>query len=487
MHSSRLNRAGLWIALVALWALFAACTTPALPAIDSSAIESSSGAQSEEATPTAAPAGTEAPAQAATGDQATADNQETVDGIPVGFTEEGYPYRGSLDAPITVYEFSDYQCPFCARHVIQTEPALKDNYVANGQVRFVFRDLPLESLHPNAIPAAIAANCVAEQGAVPYWEMHGLLFRAQSEWSNMTDPASTFARLAEEAGADPDLYATCIAETSDAKEAAVRASVDEAAAFDFTGTPSFLFVDEASKDAYPLVGAQPFDVFAGYIDAMIAGEPPVDPAAAEQGAAQIPYWATAEGLAPDPDNPGVNMAGDFWRGDPDAPLTVIEFSDFQCPFCRQHTLDTQPVLDEEFVDPGTVRWVFKHFPVEQSHPQAVASSGAAQCAGNQGKFWEMHDLLFERSSDWANSGVDEALVTLAEELELDIDQFNACMEDEATYQKILADLNEGGGFVRGTPTFVVLYGEEGRLIPGALPADQFSAALTQILAEAGGE
>ena len=99
----------------------------------------------------------------------------------------------------------------------------------------------------------------------------------------------------------------------------------------------------------------------------------------------------------------------------------------------------------------------------------------------------MHDLLFERMSEWGNSNVDAVLPTLAEELELDMETFSACMEEQATYQKILADLNSGSGFVQGTPTFVVLWGDQGRLIPGALPADQFSQALTQLLTEARGE
>lgn len=481
MHSFHPKRIALWLALVVLVTVIAACTVPiATPTSDTE----TSDTTAESATPAAAeaPENTEAEGTASDGEQAT------LDGIPVGFTADGYPYRGNPDAPITVYEYSDFQCPFCARHFVQTEPSIKESYITTGQVRFVFRDFPLESLHPNAIPAAVAANCVAEQGVVAYWSMHDLLFRTQSEWGNMADASEAFTRLAGEAGADADLYATCMAESAADKEAAIRASVEEATTFGFTGTPSFLFVNEATTDAYPLVGAQPLDVFVSYFDAIAAGEAPVDPAAAQQqGEPEIPYWATVEGLTPDPENPGVNMAGDFWRGNPDAPLTVVEFSDFQCPFCRQHTLDTQPALDEQFVDTGDVRWVFKHFPVEQSHPQSVAAAGAAQCAGYQGKFWEMHDLLFERMDVWGNSDVDAQLVVLAEELALDTEQFNTCMDAQETYQKILADLNSGSAFIRGTPTFVVLYGDQGRLIPGALPADQFSEALTQLLAEAKGE
>ncbi|MBX2996952.1 MAG: thioredoxin domain-containing protein [Caldilineaceae bacterium] len=466
MHIHRLGRTiGLVVVLMALLVI-SACTMPTLPVPVAPVVE-------EDSTPVAAAE----PAPAA-----------IYEGMPVGFTAEGFPYRGNPDAPITVYEFSDYECPFCARHVIQTEPALKDNYVAEGDVRFVFRDFPLETLHPNAIPAAVAANCVAEQGIVHYWQMHRLLFRAQQEWSRSANPDSVFARLAEEAGADPDLYAACLAETADVKEAAVRESVAEAQSLGFSGTPSFVFVNEESGEAFRLVGAQPYNIFSDYIDTMLAGGAPVDPAAAQQqqqGEPQIPYWAQEEGLSPDPDNPGFTVAGDFWRGNPDAPLVVVEFSDFQCPFCRQHALNTQPVLDEQFIDPGDVMWVFKHFPVEQSHPQAVAAAGAAQCAGYQGQFWEMHHLLFERTEEWGSSAtVDAGLTSLAEDLGLDMAQFETCMEAQETYQAILSDLTDGSPFVRGTPTFVVLYGDQGRLIPGALPADQFSAALTELLAEA---
>jgi protein-disulfide isomerase len=453
MHIHQLGKIG-WLvtALTALW-MMAACATPAVPvplAVDATPVtESTPAADPEPAAPT----------------EVSAD--ASFEGLPVGFTEEGYPYRGNPDAPITVYEYSDYECPFCARHVIQTEPALKDSYIVEGDVKLVFRDFPLEGLHPNAIPAAVAANCVAEQGIVPYWQMHRLLFRAQQEWAQLADPSPVFARLAEEAGGNPETYTTCLADTAAEKEAAVRESVAEAQSLGFSGTPSFLFVNEA----------------------MLAGGAPVDPAAAQQqqqaGEAEIPYWAQVEGLAPDPDNPGLTMAGDFWRGNPDATLTVVEFSDFQCPFCRQHALDTQPVLDEQFVEPGDVKWVFKHFPVEQSHPQAVAAAGAAECAGYQGQFWEMHHLLFERTEEWgSSSSVDAGLTALAEELSLELDQFDTCMEAQETYQAILGDLNDGSSFVRGTPTFVVLYGDQGRLIPGALPADQFSAALTELLAEA---
>ena len=230
------------------------------------------------------------------------------------------------------------------------------------------------------------------------------------------------------------------------------------------------------------MGAQPYEQFAAYVEAIAAGEPPVT---AEQdssggGDAQIPVWATAEGWQPDPDRPGVNMAGDYYRGNLDAKVVVIEFSDFQCPFCQRHVEDTQPALDEEFVDSGEVMWIFKHFPLN-IHPQAPAAGAAAECAGDQGKFWEMHDLLFADPQSWSISDPSPVFADLAGQLELDVDAFNACLADPATAERVTSDMNDGAPFVQGTPTFIVLFNGEGRIIPGALPLETFSQALQEII------
>ena len=90
--------------------------------------------------------------------------------LPAGFTEEGFPYRGDPGAPIVLEEFSDYLCPFCGRHFTETLPTLVENFVADGQVQYVFRDLPLVSLHPNAPVGHKAAICAGQQGAEFYWQ-----------------------------------------------------------------------------------------------------------------------------------------------------------------------------------------------------------------------------------------------------------------------------------------------------------------------------
>ncbi len=402
------------------------------------------------------------------------------EGMPVGFTAEGFPFRGEPDAPITMYEYSDFQCPFCARYFVQTEPAINDSYVRTGKVRVVFRDFPIQELHPNAPAAHRASLCVAEQGADLYWPMHNKLFQTQTEWSNSADPQPVFARLAEEAGADMDAYNQCMTTAEEKKQPLVEAGLAAGQALGITGTPSFVFVG-ADGVSYPLVGAQPYDQFALYIDSMLAGEkPPVPEEQPQQGQGeqQIPFWATAEGWIPDPERPGFNMAGDEYRGSPDAKITVVEFSDFQCPFCKQHVMETQPALDKEFVDTGKVMWVFKHFPLS-IHPQAPAGGAAAECAADQGKFWEMHEALFENQNEWTVSDPDPALEELAKEIGLDVDKFTACLNDGQAAERVSSDMSEGAPFVQGTPTFIVLYNGEGQIIPGALPLDTFKQVLQE--------
>lgn len=397
--------------------------------------------------------------------------------IPVGFTVDGYPYRGEPDAPITIYEYSDYQCPFCSRYFVQTEPAIDESYVRSGRVRIVFRDFPLVELHPNAPPAHVAANCVADQGAEAYWQMHSLLFQTQSAWNSLADPMSYFTQLAEQVGVDVAVFSSCV-ESGD-KDAIIAAGIAEARAIGFSGTPSFQFVRNSTQEGFPLVGAQPYDQFSAMLDTLIAGGSP-QTEQAQEGSEEIPYWATTEGLAPDPDRPDYTMAGDLHRGNPDAKVVVIEFSDFQCPYCRKHTLETQPILDEKFVDTDQIYWVFKHFPLT-IHPQAPAAGAAAECAAAQGKFWEMHERLFDTMAEWSVSDPNPFFSELAGELALDVDQFSACLTDPAANEQVQEDLAAGAPFVRGTPTFIVLYDGQGSIIPGALPADRFSEILQQVI------
>jgi protein-disulfide isomerase len=409
---------------------------------------------------------------------------ESFNGLPVGFTDEGWPFRGNPAAPLTMYEFSDFQCPFCARYFVQTEPAINESWVQDGRLRVVFRDLPLEGLHPNAPAAHEAALCVAEQGAALYWSMHAKLFESQAEWSNLADPQPIFARLAEESGADAAALQECIA--SDRTLPALQESLNAAAALGFDGTPSFHFVGADGLE-YSLIGAQPFARFADAIDSLLAGTLPVDAESAgpPPPAPGIPFWASIEGVAVDPEREGYTVAGDLTRGNPDASVVVIEFSDLQCPYCKRHHEQTQPALDAQFVDTGQVRWVFKHFPLA-GHAQAVAAGAAAECAADQDAFWEMYTLLFGSVSQWSNNNPDPTFIELADQLALDVNAFTACLQDPDKVALVLADQAEGTQYVQGTPTFIILNGASGRIIPGALPLASFVSEIEAALAEASG-
>lgn len=140
---------------------------------------------------------------------------------------------GRADAPVTIVEFTDYQCPFCARHAAATLPALRNEYVNRGVVRYVIRDLPLGEIHPFSRTAARAARCAGDQGAAKYWSYHDALFRAQPRFSN-----TTFGALARTLGLDRPRFAACLA--SDRFAAAVDSDAAAARVLGFNGTPGFV-------------------------------------------------------------------------------------------------------------------------------------------------------------------------------------------------------------------------------------------------------
>jgi protein-disulfide isomerase len=405
---------------------------------------------------------------------------DTYDGIPVGFTAEGNPYLGSPDAPVVLEEWSDYLCPYCGRHFRQTLPALKEQYLLTGQMQLVFRDLPFASLHPMAARGHVAARCVAKQGgAKSYWAMHEELFRRQGEWNRLPDPADFLAEVARGAGADMTAYEACVSSAEVA--AAIEASVAEGRGHGFNGTPSFRFIEAKSGEDYTLVGAHPLEFFSRRIDALVAGEiPPDDP---KPKPPEMPLWAKAEGLAADPDRPGFNKAGDAFKGNAGAKLTVIEFTDLQCPSCARHALETQPALDAQYVETGKVQWVMKHFPLRM-HPRAAVAAAAAECAADQGRFWDMQHHLFEKQDTWTEGDVDTALVGLAAELKLDTDVFETCLNSRQALERVLRDLYDAQGVVSQTPTFLIVHGETGSSLRGARPAEQFAKVLDRLLEKA---
>jgi protein-disulfide isomerase len=169
----------------------------------------------------------------------------------------------------------------------------------------------------------------------------------------------------------------------------------------------------------------------------------------------------------------------------DAPVTIVEFSDYQCPFCRQFVSTTLPALKSAYVESGKVRYVFRDFPIDQLHPEARKASEAARCAGDQGKYWEMHDVLFQNQQTLAP----ERLPEHARRLGLDAGAFAACLSSSkyaSAVQQSYADGMAAG--VRGTPSFVIGRTRpddrvEGVLVTGARPLADFRQEIDRLLSE----
>ena len=186
---------------------------------------------------------------------------------PVKVSVGNAPALGKADAPVTIVEFSDYQCPFCRRHAAQTLPELKRDYIDTGKVRYVMRDFPIDSIHPEASKAAEAAHCAGDQGK--YWEMHAALFRD----IRALKPEQLKER-AKGMGLDLAAFDACL--DGGRHAARVKESVGAGTAVGVNGTPAF-FIGRTSADgtmeAVPIRGAQPAAAFRKVIDGLLADGP----------------------------------------------------------------------------------------------------------------------------------------------------------------------------------------------------------------------
>ncbi|MGH7389545.1 MAG: DsbA family protein [Candidatus Rokuibacteriota bacterium] len=176
------------------------------------------------------------------------------------------PFKGAADARVTLVEFTDYQCPFCARHLRSTLPQLQDAYIKTGKLKYVVRDFPLESIHPAAVKAAEAGHCAAEGGK--YWEMHDRLFANPRALD-----ADDLVGHAEAVGLNPQTFRQCLDSAKYGPR--VRESVAEGERAGVRGTPSFFLglTDPKGKTITAVTiirGAQPFARFEEAIEKLLA-------------------------------------------------------------------------------------------------------------------------------------------------------------------------------------------------------------------------
>ena len=381
-------------------------------------------------------------------------------GLEIGFTEDGHAYRGSLDAPVILEEFSDFQCPFCARFAHETLPSLLENQIANGEVAIIYYDFPLTSIHPQAMAAANAARCAGEQTIAAYWEMHDLLFINPAEWSNEA-ANNVFAQYGQQIGLEAESFVACLSEGRYVE--AVEADFEYGRSRNVSSTPSFFLNDQM------LVGAQPLNIFNQAIAVIQDGG---EIASANQG--QTSNNQAAEVPTPAPiDYEAVAMA----LGDANAPVRIVEFTDYQCPFCQRHFAQTLPQLLSQMIDTGRVYYMVKDLPLESIHPQARLAANAARCAGEQEAYKEMHDLLFTTQNEWGgqnDEAAQQVFDELASQLTLDIPEFSQCVQERRYDDLIQANIDEAVSFgVRGTPFFFI----DGFPINGAQPYELFEFAV----------
>jgi len=180
----------------------------------------------------------------------------------------------------------------------------------------------------------------------------------------------------------------------------------------------------------------------------------------------------------------LNIAGAASLGRNDAPLTLVEFSDFQCPYCSRHVRDTFDKIRDAYIDTGKLRYVFRHFPIQSLHPEAWAGARAAECAGRQGKFWSLHASLFANQKQMDDAALDK----YARAAGVEMGAFKQCVSDPAVTAKITQDLDEGArAGVSGTPMFFVGTMENGKVralrrLNGAVSFAAFQQTIDALLA-----
>jgi len=386
--------------------------------------------------------------------------------IPVGDAH----VKGPADALVTIVEFSDFQCPFCSK-VGPTLKQIEETYGAKVRVAFKHNPLPF---HPNAVPAAMAAEAAGAQGK--FWEMHDLLFANQKALTR-PDLESYAAQLhLDMERFKRDLDTNAFKSKIDAQQAQARQ-------LGASGTPGFFINGKFLR------GAQPYPAFKAIIDRELAAAEKLTGSGVSKaqvydriisrGITSAPKPAAQPQNAQRPQQPArpqfakVQVGDAHTKGPADAKVTIVEWSDFQCPYCSR-VVPTVKQIEETYGK--DVRIAFKHQPLP-FHNNAQIAAEAAEAAGAQGKFWQMHDKLFENQKALSRQDLEGYAAAIG----LNMSKFKADLEQGSFKKKITAHQNEGrSAGANGTPTFFI----NGRLLSGAQPFPSFKTVIDQELQKA---
>jgi len=378
--------------------------------------------------------------------------------VPV---EADDPVRGPADALVTIVEFSDFQCPFCKR----VEGTLKQVESKYGKdVRLVWKDNPLP-FHPRATPASELARTVYKmKGNQAFWEAHDALFESQPKLED-----SDLQAIATKLGVPWSAVKSAI--DSKRNQEKFDANVELASDLNARGTPHF-FVN-----GYRIQGAQPFEKFQEVIDAQLAKAR----ALVQKGVPRAKVYdeIMKEGKEPPPPerkDVSAPTKNNPVRGNPAAKVTIQEFSDFQCPFCKRVEPTVEQIL-KEFK--GKVKLVWRHMPLPFHKDAPLAAEAAQEVFAQKGNdaFWKYHDELFEAQSQ-PDGLKRENLEKLAAGLGVDMAKFKAALDSNKHQSEIDADNQVGKtAGINGTPAFSI----NGYFISGAQPYAAFKRVIQRAL------
>ncbi len=391
--------------------------------------------------------------------------------IPVSSKD---PIWGKRDAPVTIVIFSDFQCPFCTR----VEPTLEQIRKEYGpdKIRMVWKNMPLP-MHPNAKPAGEAAQGVLVlAGADAFWKFHDAAFKNQQALT-----ADNFEKWAKEAGVkDMAKFKDGMSKHSWAEKVDKDEAVAKSAGVN--GTPAF-FINGVN-----LSGAQPYEKFKPVIDAELKKATERVGKGLAKDKVYVELSKENKKAAPKADDEEekedpkivwkIPVGNSPAKGPKGAPITIIEFSDFQCPYCSR-VEQTLTKIFETYKD--KVRLVWKHEMMAshtRARPAAYLSMEARAQKGDEA-FWKAHDKIFENVKDLN----DENLMKIAGDLGLNLDKYKASIKEDKYDDVIENDQETADAFkANGTPHFFV----NGRRISGAHPFENFQKIIDEELKRAEG-
>jgi protein-disulfide isomerase len=382
------------------------------------------------------------------------------------------PQKGPSDAPVTIVEFSDFECPFCGR-VNPTLKQLEKDY--GNKIRVVWKNQPLP-FHQNAMPAAAAAMEAFAQGkSEKFWKMHDKLF----ENRQALDQAS-LEKYAQELGLDVGKFKAALANKT--HEAQIKADQAIAADIGARGTPSFFI------NGRPLRGAQPVDKFKEIIDDELKRVEKLKAKGVPAGSVYATLLANAKSKVEAPERPNQAPADDKTvykvpvsdkdpsKGPADALVTTVIFSDFQCPFCSR-VEPTITALMAKYGNDLRVVWKNNPLPFHNDAGPAAQLAMEAHAQGGNKKFWEAHELLFKNQRALTRADLDK----YAKELGLNAKKVSAALDNNTYKSKIEEDQAIARSLgASGTPSFFI----NGRSLRGAQPQPAFEKIIDEELAKA---